>query len=425
MYSVGEKGYFIRRHFINHDILKKTSNKNKKYDKISKLGSKEINKEQDDFDNLIKNKIIFNKEINLIKKILNKRIENKSCENKRQIKLIKGKIFNNSYSINNFERTSINNTDKTNDFSISSFSNTNYNSHKFSNTFINSNSNSKEKNKKRRSVLKLNLSSSKKKLVKFKDSLKELNKYTDELGLTKESERQSYINNKEKRIIFENQTQNEFIKPKRKLTLFNSTSQLNNYLIKDYNFTENNLNSSELNKKIEIAELSYENINREKRRKTYNQVKNLYVKNSESENFYYNLIHNEKKKEGYYSESDMRKIKKEYYSSIAEEKLKKYLKVFEKIRNLNHKGYNKINHKTGVEYNNLERIIMIKKIQKKYLSNNYHYMKEKIENFQRDQDKIYMALRKFNPINILKKKLKVSTINEFKSVNGVYFGIPV
>ena len=68
---------------------------------------------------------------------------------------------------------------------------------------------------------------------------------------------------------------------------------------------------------------------------------------------------------------------------------------------------------------------MIKKIQKKYLSNNYHYMKEKIENFQRDQDKIYMALRKFNPINILKKKLKVSTINEFKSVNGVYFGIPV
>ena len=121
----------------------------------------------------------------------------------------------------------------------------------------------------------------------------------------------------------------------------------------------------------------------------------------------------------------MRKIKKEYYSSIAEEKLKKYLKVFEKIRNLNHKGYNKINHKTGVEYNNLERIIMIKKIQKKYLSNNYHYMKEKIENFQRDQDKIYMALRKFNPINILKKKLKVSTINEFKSVNGVYFGIPV
>ena len=141
MYSVGEKGYFIRRHFINHDILKKTSNKNKKYDKISKLGSKEIN---------------------LIKKKLNKRIENKSCENKRQIKLIKEKIFNNSYSINNFERTSINNTDKTNDFSISSFSNTNYNSHKFSNTFINSNSNSKEKNKKRRSVLKLNLSSSKK-----------------------------------------------------------------------------------------------------------------------------------------------------------------------------------------------------------------------------------------------------------------------
>ena len=68
---------------------------------------------------------------------------------------------------------------------------------------------------------------------------------------------------------------------------------------------------------------------------------------------------------------------------------------------------------------------MIKKIQKKYLSNNYHSMKEKIENFQRDQDKIYMALRKFNPINILKKKLKVSTINEFKSVNGVYFGIPV
>ena len=80
--------------------------------------------------------------------------------------------------------------------------------------------------------LKLNLSSSKKKLVKFKDSLKELNKYTDEWGLTKESERKNYISNKEKRIIYENQTEREFIKPRRKPTLFNSTSQLNNYIIK-------------------------------------------------------------------------------------------------------------------------------------------------------------------------------------------------
>ena len=168
----------------------------------------------------------------MIKKQLCNRIENKSCENKRQIKIIKGKIFNNSYSIINTDRNSINNTDRTNDLSTSSFCKTNYNSHIINNTFANSNSNSKEKIKKRRSVLKFSLSSSKKKLVKAKDSLKELNKYTDELGLTKESERQSYINNKEKRILFENQSEREFIKPRRKQTFFTSTSQLNNYIIK-------------------------------------------------------------------------------------------------------------------------------------------------------------------------------------------------
>ncbi len=413
MYSIGEKGYFIQRLYMNHDALKKT--KNKKFDKKSKLNSKEISKEQDDLDNFIRKKIIFNKEIYLIKKQLCKRIENKSCENKRQNKLIKGKIFNNSYSINN--------TDRTNDFSTSSFNKTNNNSHIFNNTFVNSNCNSKEKIKKRRSVLKFSLSSNKKKLFKFKDSLKELNKYTDELGLTKESERKNYISNKEKRIIYENQTEREFIKPRRKPTLFNSTSQLNNYIIKDYNLTENN--SSEFKKKIEIAELSFENINKHKRKETYKQVKNLYVQNSESENFYYNLIHNDDMKEGYYSENDMKKIKNKYYLFIGEEKLKKHLKVFEKIRNLNHKGYTKIKPGTDVELNNLERIIMIKQLQRKYLSNNFNNMKTKIENFQRDQDKIYMSLRRFKTKNILKKKLKVSTINEFKSVNGLYFGLPV
>ena len=56
MCSIGEKGYFIQRLYMNHDALKKT--KNKKFDKKSKLNSKEISKEQDDFDNLIKNKKI-------------------------------------------------------------------------------------------------------------------------------------------------------------------------------------------------------------------------------------------------------------------------------------------------------------------------------------------------------------------------------
>ena len=120
----------------------------------------------------------------------------------------------------------------------------------------------------------------------------------------------------------------------------------------------------------------------------------------------------------------MRKLKNKYYCIIAKEKLKKYLKVFEKIRNLNHKWYNKVIPDTGIELNNLDRVILVKKLQRKYLSNN-NIMKNKLENFQRDQDKIFMALRNFKTKNILKKKFKVSTINEYKSVNGVYFGLPV
>jgi hypothetical protein len=69
----------------------------------------------------------------------------------------------------------------------------------------------------------------------------------------------------------------------------------------------------------------------------------------------------------------MRKIKKEYYSSISEEKLKKHPKIFEKIWNLKHKRYNKIIPENGVEFNNLERVIMNKKKQRKYLSNNFRW----------------------------------------------------
>ncbi len=148
--------------------------------------------------------------------------------------------------------------------------------------------------------------------IKLKDVLNELNEYTDKLGITKESERQNYINDKEKRKFFLKEIQKQFKnKVDKKLQLFTSTSKLNKYLINDYFMSEYNQNSDFAKKKLKITQNTIEQINKERMKNVYQKSQNYFIPDKDRDTFYYNLTHNNKDeiKKRSYSERDMKKIK--------------------------------------------------------------------------------------------------------------------
>ena len=258
MDSIGEKGYLMRRNFINNECLKRLSkikkkklnihisNNNNSNNNISNNKYETIEKEQEKFEKFIREKKIdLDKELNKIKINLKKRLLNKSNK-KKELKQI--------YNLN---------TERTKDLSLSSlYNNSNLNT---INILNNTSNNIKEKKE-----LKLNLSL---KIIKpkfpYTKTLSELNKLTDELGITNKLERNNYIYDKEKRNIYENNSQrdlNNLVRnSNRRLTFFSSTSKLNNYLIKEFNLNENN--SESIKKKIEISELTFEKIKQLRKKK--------------------------------------------------------------------------------------------------------------------------------------------------------------
>ena len=423
MVSIGEKVYLMRRNYINNETFKKSPLQLRKKKSLN-LDYIEISKEQESLDTLIKNRSKLNKEIKLIKLNVIKRLQNNLFNKKKQIKLIKNKS---NYNISNSEF----HTERTKDFSSSSVNNTiNINSNNTinNNTIVNSTNNIKKKEKSiiKGLTLKLNLSQSRinnrNKNNKSKIYLDKLNKFTDKLGITKESERKNYINDKEKRTIYENQFLKKFKRNKeRKLTLFNSTSRLNNYIINDYYISQNNPES--IKKKLEMSELTYQHLNKERKKKIYNESQKYFIEDPDRENFYYNLAHygeDESFNKGFYSERDMQKLKDLFYDKKTQDKLNKNLKVFEKIRNLNYKDYS-FPKGNEIEYKNLDRIMKIKKIKK----NDCNDLKKKKEKLFEENDQIMLSLARFKSSVMMKKNFKPSTINQFKTVNGLYFGLPV
>lgn len=413
---IGEKGYLMRRNFINNEAMKRIYQKQKK--KIQNISNNNItnNKnsnyeiidpEQEKLEKLIrKKKIDLDKEIDKVKINLKKRLLKKL--NKKN--LTDQKIY---------QSTSLLNTERTKDLSSSSLLNVNKNT--------NYNINNTPNNNKEKKPIKLNLSLKiiRKPKYPYKKTLSQLNELTDELGVTNKTERINYIYDKEKRIIYENDQQrdlHDFEKNnKRRLTLFTSTSKLNNYLIKDFNLNEND--SDSIKKKIEIARLSFKKINKLKKKTIYSQSQQSLISDNDRD-FYYNLSHNNTKswKKNFYSEKEMKKVKSEYYNILFKEKLKKSLKVFEKIKNLNYRAFSEVVSSNRQEYNNLDRMIKIKRYKKKIF---FEDMKQKKEKLRKNDDEVYLTLSKFQPSVLFNKHFKISTINQFKSVNGVYFGLPV
>ena len=172
-----------------------------------------------------------------------------------------------------------------------------------------------------------------------------------------------------------------------------------------------------------MSELTYQHLNKERKKKIYNESQKYFIEDPDRENFYYNLAHYDEDEffnKRFYSERDKKKIKNLLYDKNNKNKIKKNLKVFEKIRNLNYKDYS-FPKGNEIEYKNLDRIMKIKKIKK----NDCNDLKKKKEKLFEENDQIMLSLARFKSSVIIKKNFKPSTINQFKTVNGLYFGLPV
>jgi hypothetical protein len=397
MNSVGEKGYLLRRILINNEANKllspKSTNKKRSTVIIRQPITSDmikINNEYSNLEHLSKTKKIEkDEELEMIELNLKKRFLRNSIKNKKSItfrdltpSITIGKYLNNDSSSNSINKTGKN--------------------------------------------LKLSINYSRKSEKKTTDTLNELNKLTDKLGITNKSERIDYIKEKEKKKLLKKEFRTPFKeKNHQKVTLFSSTAKLNRYIINDYYLSEYDKSSAKAKKKLKIAEMTFEQINKERMNNIYQQSQKVIIPDPDRDNFYYNLTHanlnDEDDQKRYYSEKEMEKIKENYYNNIVKQKMKKNLKLFDKIRGLNNKGYNQINPSMDIEYNNLIRVIRIKKYKHKCLNEDLTEKKKKLKN---EEDKVLLCLSKFKPIILSSKPFRLSTINQYKSVSGVYFGTP-
>ena len=393
--SVGAKGYLLRRSLINYESNKRLHIKSAKsnHQRTSTLSMPsvnsdifKINQEYSSLEKLSKANQISSTDldIDLIKQNLKRRFLRSSRKKNKYIP------FNTTIST----RRNLSNE------LVSS-----------SNTI----SNTKRHNKDIKKVGKL----------KLKNVLNELNKLTDKLGITKQSERENYINDKDKRKVYQNDIKNEFKdKGEKKLQLFTSTAKLNRFLINDYYMSEYNKNSDLAKKKLQISQMTYEQINKERMKSVYEKSQNVVIADKDRDNFYYNLTHqeNEDFKKRSYSQNDMKKIKDNYYNFLSKEKLNNNLKLLSKIRSLNNEEYISINPINEIEYSNLDRVIKIKKYRQKCLNRNLNNKKEKLKN---DEEIVLLCLSRFKPKISVHKQFRLSTLNQYKSVSGLYFGLPV
>ena len=397
MNSVGEKGYLLRRILINNEANKllspKSANKKRSTVIIKQPITSDmikINNEYSNLEHLSKTKKIEkDEELEMIELNLKKRFLRNSIKNRKSItfrdltpSITIGKYLNNDSSSNSINKTGKN--------------------------------------------LKLSINYSRKSEKKTTDTLNELNKLTDKLGITNKSERIDYIKEKEKKKLLKKEFRTPFKeKNHQKVTLFSSTAKLNRYIINDYYLSEYDKSSAKAKKKLKIAEMTFEQINKERMNNIYQQSQKVIIPDPDRDNFYYNLTHanlnDEDDQKRYYSEKEMEKIKENYYNNIVKQKMKKNLKLFDKIRGLNNEEYNQINPSNEIEYNNLFRVIRIKKFKRKCLNEDLTEKKKKLKN---EEEKVLLCLSKFKPIILKSKPFRLSTINQYKSVSGVYFGLP-
>ncbi len=215
------------------------------------------------------------------------------------------------------------------------------------------------------------------------------------------------------------------IKKNKKIAKFTTTNKLNHYIINEFNYES----KENYQKKLKTMEKTFNIVRQKKNQEIYERSQNYYVEDKERDEFYYKLANENKNNSNENfnnlktNENYIKNILNEYYLNKKEKNLKSHEKIFKKIWFLNDEEYESIDEKEDftLSVNNLKRLMKIKKYKKKFLSPN---LTKKKQIFYDEQDKILLKMKKLQPGNLIKRPFKKSTEKTFKSVSGVFFGLP-
>ena len=216
------------------------------------------------------------------------------------------------------------------------------------------------------------------------------------------------------------------IKKNKKIAKFTTTNKLNHYIINEFNYES----KENYQKKLKTMEKTFNIVRQKKNQEIYERSQNYYVEDKERDEFYYKLANENKNNsnenfnnKNLNNENYIKNILNEYYLNKKEKNLKSHEKIFKKIWFLNDEEYESIDEKEDftLSVNNLKRLMKIKKYKKKFLSPD---LTKKKQIFYDEQDKILLKMKKLQPGNLIKRPFKKSTEKTFKSVSGVFFGLP-
>lgn len=203
-------------------------------------------------------------------------------------------------------------------------------------------------------------------------------------------------------------------KTTRKTPIFSSTVKLNEYLIHYYPIKNPNPDHiTEYSKLLEhVADDSYDKMNHLQSKRL------LTIANGSGLNLF------EKSLSDAYNEKQMKEVKNKYYEYIMKKKLELNMNVFNKIKaTLGKREYTSHSILDDLNYNNLKRVIKLKKILN---SSNEEKVNERLHKKLNKKKNDIIANIKYDDMpSFAKKKFRKETLNKFKSASCSFFGIPV
>ena len=199
----------------------------------------------------------------------------------------------------------------------------------------------------------------------------------------------------------------------RKSPIFSSTLKLNEYLIHYYPIKNPNPGHiSEYSKLLaHVSDNSYDKMNRL-------QSKRLSTIASKGD---LNLLEKEKLACDKYDE---REVKNKYYEYIIKKKMNLNMNVFNKIKStLGKKEYTSHSVLDDLNYNNLKRVIKLKKILN---TSNEQKVNERLhKKLDKKKNDIIANIKYDDTPSFAKKKFRKETLNKFKCASCSFFGVPV
>jgi hypothetical protein len=120
----------------------------------------------------------------------------------------------------------------------------------------------------------------------------------------------------------------------------------------------------------------------------------------------------------------MKEVKNKYYEYIMKKKLELNMNVFNKIKaTLGKREYTSHSILDDLNYNNLKRVIKLKKILN---SSNEEKVNERLHKKLNKKKNDIIANIKYDDMpSFAKKKFRKETLNKFKCASCSFFGIPV